>query len=559
MANKPVLFAVDDDREVLRAVERDLRRKYGRGRDGNGYRILSADSADAAMDTLGKLTLRGDPVALFLVDQRMPRKSGVEFLEEAQGLFPGAKKVLLTAYADTDAAIKAINEIGLDYYLQKPWDPPEENLYPVLDDLLGDWRSSYRPAFEGIRVVGNRWSPRSHAVKDFLARNRVPYQWQDVEASEEARQMVAQVDHGNPSLPVVVFPDGTYLEAPENVQVAEKVGLQTRAERPFYDLIIVGGGPSGLAAAVYGASEGLKTVLIEREAPGGQAGTSSRIENYLGFPSGLSGADLSQRAVTQARRFEVEILTPQEVAEVRVEDPYRVVRLADGAEISCHALLITTGVSYRKLDVPGVERRSGRGIYYGAAMTEALSCKDEDVYIIGGANSAGQSAMYFSQHARKVVVLCRSGDLRRGMSEYLVKQIEETPNIEVKTNSGVEEAFGEDHLEQLRIKNSQTGEEETVPAHSLFIFIGAAPKTDWLAGVVERDERGFILSGPDLVRDGKRPKNWTEDRDPYLLETSVPGIFVAGDVRRGSVKRVASGVGEGSISVQFIHQYLAKV
>jgi thioredoxin reductase (NADPH) len=559
MANKPVLFAVDDDREVLRAVERDLRRKYGRGRDGNGYRILSADSADAAMDTLGKLTLRGDPVALFLVDQRMPRKSGVEFLEEAQGLFPGAKKVLLTAYADTDAAIKAINEIGLDYYLQKPWDPPEENLYPVLDDLLGDWRSSYRPAFEGIRVVGNRWSPRSHAVKDFLARNRVPYQWQDVEASEEARQMVAQVDHGNPSLPVVVFPDGTYLEAPENVQVAEKVGLQTRAERPFYDLIIVGGGPSGLAAAVYGASEGLKTVLIEREAPGGQAGTSSRIENYLGFPSGLSGADLSQRAVTQARRFEVEILTPQEVAEVRVEDPYRVVRLADGAEISCHALLITTGVSYRKLDVPGVERLSGRGIYYGAAMTEALSCKDEDVYIIGGANSAGQSAMYFSQHARKVVVLCRSGDLRRGMSEYLVKQIEETPNIEVKTNSSVEEAFGEDHLEQLRIKNSQTGEEETVPAHSLFIFIGAAPKTEWLAGVVERDERGFILSGPDLVRDGKRPKNWTEDRDPYLLETSVPGIFVAGDVRRGSVKRVASGVGEGSISVQFIHQYLAKV
>ena len=559
MANKPVLFAVDDDREVLRAVERDLRRKYGRGRDGNGYRILSADSADAAMDTLGKLTLRGDPVALLLVDQRMPRKSGVEFLEEAQGLFPGAKKVLLTAYADTDAAIKAINEIGLDYYLQKPWDPPEENLYPVLDDLLGDWRSSYRPAFEGIRVVGNRWSPRSHAVKDFLARNRVPYQWQDVEASEEARQMVAQVDHGNPSLPVVVFPDGTYLEAPENVQVAEKVGLQTRAERPFYDLIIVGGGPSGLAAAVYGASEGLKTVLIEREAPGGQAGTSSRIENYLGFPSGLSGADLSQRAVTQARRFEVEILTPQEVAEVRVEDPYRVVRLADGAEISCHALRITTGVSYRKLDVPGVERLSGRGIYYGAAMTEALSCKDEDVYIIGGANSAGQSAMYFSQHARKVVVLCRSGDLRRGMSEYLVKQIEETPNIEVKTNSGVEEAFGEDHLEQLRIKNSQTGEEETVPAHSLFIFIGAAPKTDWLAGVVERDERGFILSGPDLVRDGKRPKNWTEDRDPYLLETSVPGIFVAGDVRRGSVKRVASGVGEGSISVQFIHQYLAKV
>ena len=559
MANKPVLFAIDDDPEVLRAVERDLRRRYARGRNGDGYRVLRANSADSALDTLGQLKLRGDSVALFLVDQRMPRTTGVEFLEETRDLYPEAKKVLLTAYADTDAAIKAINDIGLDYYLQKPWDPPEENLYPVLDDLLGDWRSHYRPPFEGIRVVGNRWSPGSHAIKDFLARNRVPYQWQDVEVSEEAWQLVSQADGSEPRLPLVVFPDGTYLEAPENVEVAEKVGLRTRAERPFYDLIIVGGGPSGLAAAVYGASEGLKTVLIEREAPGGQAGTSSRIENYLGFPAGLSGADLSQRAVAQARRFEVEILTPQEVAEVRVEDPYRVVRLADGTEISCHALLITTGVSYRKLEVPGVERLAGAGVYYGAAMTEALSCKDEDVYIVGGANSAGQAAMYFSQHARKVVILCRSGDLRKGMSEYLVKQIEDTPNIEVRVNSGVAEAFGEDHLERLTIKNSKTGEEETASARSLFIFIGAAPKTEWLDGVVERDERSFILSGPDLIRDGKRPKNWTEDRDPYLLETSVPGIFVAGDVRYGSVKRVASGVGEGSIAVQFIHQYLAKV
>jgi thioredoxin reductase (NADPH) len=559
MANKPVLFAIDDDPEVLRAVERDLRRRYARGRNGVGYRVLRANSADSALDTLGQLKLRGDSVALFLVDQRMPRTTGVEFLEETRDLYPEAKKVLLTAYADTDAAIKAINDIGLDYYLQKPWDPPEENLYPVLDDLLGDWRSHYRPPFEGIRVVGNRWSPGSHAIKDFLARNRVPYQWQDVEVSEEAWQLVSQADGGEPRLPLVVFPDGTYLEAPENVEVAEKVGLRTRAERPFYDLIIVGGGPSGLAAAVYGASEGLKTVLIEREAPGGQAGTSSRIENYLGFPAGLSGADLSQRAVAQARRFEVEILTPQEVAEVRVEDPYRVVRLADGTEISCHALLITTGVSYRKLEVPGVERLAGAGVYYGAAMTEALSCKDEDVYIVGGANSAGQAAMYFSQHARKVVILCRSGDLRKGMSEYLVKQIEDTPNIEVRVNSGVAEAFGEDHLERLTIKNSKTGDEETASARSLFIFIGAAPKTEWLDGVVERDERGFILSGPDLIRDGKRPKNWTEDRDPYLLETSVPGIFVAGDVRYGSVKRVASGVGEGSIAVQFIHRYLAKV
>jgi thioredoxin reductase (NADPH) len=559
MANKPVLFAIDDDPEVLRAVERDLRRRYARGRNGDGYRVLRANSADSALDTLGQLKLRGDTVALFLVDQRMPRTTGVEFLEETRDLYPEAKKVLLTAYADTDAAIKAINDIGLDYYLQKPWDPPEENLYPVLDDLLGDWRSHYRPPFEGIRVVGNRWSPGSHAIKDFLARNRVPYQWQDVEVSEEAWQLVSQADSGEPRLPLVVFPDGTYLEAPENVEVAEKVGLRTRAERPFYDLIIVGGGPSGLAAAVYGASEGLKTVLIEREAPGGQAGTSSRIENYLGFPAGLSGADLSQRAVAQARRFEVEILTPQEVAEVRVEDPYRVVRLADGTEISCHALLITTGVSYRKLEVPGVKRLAGAGVYYGAAMTEALSCKDEDVYIVGGANSAGQAAMYFSQHARKVVILCRSGDLRKGMSEYLVKQIEDNPNIEVRVNSGVAAAFGEDHLERLTIKNSKTADEETASARSLFIFIGAAPKTEWLDGVVERDERGFILSGPDLIRDGKRPKNWTEDRDPYLLETSVPGIFVAGDVRYGSVKRVASSVGEGSIAVQFIHRYLAKV
>src|ERR687896_632182 len=454
MTNKPVLFAIDDDPEVLRAVERDLRRKYVRRRNGDGYRVLRADSADSAMDTLGQLKLRGDTVALFLVDQRMPRTTGVEFLEEARDLYPEAKKVLLTAYADTDAAIRAINDIGLDYYLQKPWDPPEENLYPVLDDLLGDWRSRYRPPFEGIRVVGNRWSPESHAVKDFLARNRVPYQWQDVEVSEEARQLVAQADGGEPRLPLVIFPDGTYLEAPENVEVAEKVGLRTRAERPFYDLIIIGGGPSGLAAAVYGASEGLKTVLIEREAPGGQAGTSSFIENYLGFPHGLKGSELARRAVDQARKFEVEILTPQEVAEVRVEDPYRIIRLTDGTELSCHALIVATGVSYRKLDAPGVDRLTGAGVYYGASLTEAFSYKDEDVYIVGGANSAGQAAMFFSDYARKVVVVCRSESLRNSMSEYLVKQVEGRGNIEVRLNSSVVEVEGEDHLERITIKNS---------------------------------------------------------------------------------------------------------
>jgi thioredoxin reductase (NADPH) len=551
---KPVILAVDDDPQVLRAVERDLRRKYARE-----YRVLRADSGESALDALGKLKLRGDPVALFLVDQRMPRMTGVEFLEKAIEMFPEAKRDLLTAYADTDAAIRAINEVGLDYYLQKPWDPPEEHLYPILDDQLDDWRADFKPPFEGVRVVGDRWSPDSHRVRDFLARNRVPFRWLDVESSEEARQIVERLDHGTPKLPVVVFQDGSYLEAPENREVAERIGLRTRAERPFYDLIIIGGGPSGLAAAVYGASEGLKTVLIEREAPGGQAGTSSFIENYLGFPQGLKGSELARRAVDQARKFEVEILTPQEVAEVRVEDPYRVIRLGDGTELSCHALIIATGVSYRKLDAPGVARLTGAGVYYGASLTEAFSYKDEDVYIVGGANSAGQAGMYFSDHARKVVIVYRGDSLRKSMSEYLVKQVEGRENIELRLNSGVVEAEGADHLERIAIRNSLSGEREIVPTQSLFIFIGAAPHTDWLDGVVERDERGFILSGPDLSRHGERPKGWRLDRDPYLLETNVPGIFVAGDVRHGSIKRCASAVGEGSIAVQFVHQYLKEV
>ncbi len=551
---KPVILAVDDDPQVLRAVERDLRRKYARE-----YRVLRAGSGEAALDALDKLKLRGDPVALFLVDQRMPRMTGVEFLEKAVEMFPEAKRDLLTAYADTDAAIRAINEVGLDYYLQKPWDPPEDHLYPILDDQLDDWQADFKPPFEGVRVVGDRWSPDSHRMRDFLARNRVPYRWLDVESSEEARQIVERLDHGTPKLPVVVFQDGSYLEAPENREVAERIGLRTRAERPFYDLIIVGGGPSGLAAAVYGASEGLKTVLIEREAPGGQAGTSSFIENYLGFPHGLKGSELARRAVDQARKFEVEILTPQEVAEVRVEDPYRIVRLADGTELSCHALIVATGVSYRKLDAPGVDRLTGAGVYYGASLTEAFSYKDEDVYIVGGANSAGQAAMFFSDHARKVVVVYRGDSLRKSMSEYLVKQVEGRENIEVRLNCSVVEVEGKDHLERIVIKNSASGETEIVPTQALFILIGAAPHTDWLEGVVERDERGFILSGPDLSKHGERPKGWKLDRDPYLLETSVPGVFVAGDVRHGSIKRCASAVGEGSIAVQFVHQYLREV
>jgi thioredoxin reductase (NADPH) len=551
---KPVILAVDDDPQVLRAVERDLRRRFARE-----YRVLRADSGESALDTLSKLKLRGDPVALFLVDQRMPRMTGVEFLEKAIEQFPLAKRALLTAYSDTEAAIRAINEVGLDYYLQKPWDPPEENLYPNLDDMLEDWRADYRPPFEGIRIVGDRWSPASHRIREFLARNRVPHRWLDVEGSEEARQLLESADHGAPKLPLVVYEDGTYAEAPENREIAERIGLRTRAEQQFYDLVIVGGGPSGLAAAVYGASEGLKTVLIEREAPGGQAGTSSRIENYLGFPSGLSGGDLARRAVDQATRFGVEILTPQEVRGVRVEDPYRIITLSDGSEISCYALIVTTGVSYRRLDVPGADRLTGAGVYYGAAQTEAFSCKDEDVYIVGGANSAGQAAMFFSNQARRVVMLCRGDDLRKSMSEYLVSQIEDRENIEVRLNTNVVAVEGEEHLESISIKNSETGETETAPVSSLFIFIGAAPKTDWLNGVVERDERGFILSGPDLSRNGKRPKGWALDRDPFLLETNVPGVFVAGDVRHGSIKRCASAVGEGSIAVQFVHQYMRKV
>jgi thioredoxin reductase (NADPH) len=551
---KPVILAVDDDPQVLRAVERDLRRKYARE-----YRVLRADSGESALDTLGKLKLRGDPVALFLVDQRMPRMTGVEFLEKAVEVFPEAKRDLLTAYADTDAAIRAINEVGLDYYLQKPWDPPEEHLYPILDDQLEEWISGFRPPFEGLRVVGNRWSSDSHRLRDFLARNRVSYRWLDVEGSDEARRILEQLDHGAFKLPVVVLEDGSHIEAPANREVAEKIGLKTRAERPFYDLIIVGAGPAGLAAAVYGASEGLRTVLIEREVPGGQAGTSSKIENYLGFHSGIAGGELSRRAVAQAKRFGVEILTPQEVRSVRVEDRYRVVTLADGTELSGDVLLIATGVSYRKLDVPGVERLTGAGVYYGAAITEALSCHDDDVYIVGGANSAGQAAMYLSQFARSVTLLVRGDSLDRSMSRYLIDEIEARDNIHVRLNSGVARVDGEQNLETVTIRETTSGKEDTIPAAGLFIFIGALPGTDWLDGIVKRDERGFILSGPDLMQDGKRPQGWRLDRDPYLLETNVPGMFVAGDVRHGSVKRVASGVGEGSIAVQFVHQYMREV
>jgi len=551
---KPVIMAVDDEPAVLGAVERDLRRKYGKE-----YQLVRAESGAAALDALKQLRVRNSPVALFLVDQRMPQMSGVEFLEEAMKVYPDAKRALLTAYADTEAAIKAINEVRLDYYLMKPWDPPDQNLYPVLDDLLDDWQASFQPPLEGIRLIGNRWSPLTHQLKDFLARNQVPYHWLDLEVGDEGQKLLESLGDGEVKLPVVLFEDGSYLSQPTNAQVAEKAGRRTHASLPFYELIIVGGGPAGLAAAVYGASEGLSTLLIEREAPGGQAGTSSRIENYLGFPSGLSGWDLARRAITQAARFGAEILTPQEVCSLRVADPYRIVQLADGTELSCQALLIATGVSYRKLTVPGAEELAGAGVYYGGAQSEAIFYKGEDVYIIGGANSAGQAAMYFSRYARTVTMVVRGDSLRKSMSSYLVDQIEAIENIKVVINSNITEVKGKDHLEEITISNSVTGESQAVPASAMFIFIGASPHTDWVAGTLERDDMGFILSGTDLMKDGKPPKGWTPRRSPYWLETSVPGVFVAGDVRHRSIKRMATAVGEGSMAVQFIHQYLSSL
>jgi thioredoxin reductase (NADPH) len=550
---RPVLLAVDDDPDVLRAVERDLRKQYS-----DRYRVMSSDSGPAALDILGRLAQRSEPVALLIADHRMPRMTGIEFLTAAIREFPDVRRVLLTAYADTQAAIDAINLVKLDHYLLKPWDPPDRNLYPVLDDLLDEWSASYRPPFEGIRVIGTRWSPRCYEVREFLARYQIPYQWLDIE-SAEAAVIRASVGDGQAALPVVILADGSALADPTLGDLANRVGLRTRSQTNFFDLVSVGAGPAGLAAGVYGASEGLKTVIVEREAPGGQAGLSSRIENYLGFPKGLSGTDLARRAVAQARRFGTEILAPQEVTKVRSEGPYRIVTLADGSELSCHAMMIASGVQWRKLNVPGIERLQGAGVYYGAGSTEAISCRDEDVYIIGGANSAGQAAMNFARYARSVVMLVRGESLGATMSQYLIDDIAKMPNIRVEYGMEVVAVHGEEKLEALSISCGRSATVDTVPAASLFVFIGAEPRTEWLDGFIARDDRGFILTGPEVMREGKRPPGWTADRDPFLLETSVPGVFAVGDVRHGSVKRVASGVGEGSIAIQFVHSHLAKV
>ncbi len=548
---KPVIWTVDDDPDVLRAVERDLRRKYG-----DRYRVISADSGASALESTKQLKLRNEPVALFLVDQRMPRMNGVEFLEKAIELFPEAKRALLTAYADTDAAIRAINSVHIDHYLMKPWDPPEERLYGVVDDMLDDWQSSFHPVFEGVRVIGNQWSPHSSDVRDFLGRNFVPHQWLNIETDEAAKQLLSTTGADPASLPVVVFPDGSFLSNPPIGEVARKLGLKTKAEFPFYDLVVVGGGPAGLAAAVYGSADGLHTLLIEREAPGGQAGRSSRIENYLGFPTGLSGNDLARRAVAQARRFGTEILAPQEVVGVRIEGPSRVLKLADGSEIGTKALLIATGIAFRKLEVPGLDRLSGAGVFYYAPMSDAFSYRDGDVYIVGGANSAGQAAMYFSKFARKVTMLVRGSSLSDSMSQYLENQIGATKNIEVKLNSSVVGVEGVNHCEKITVRDNKTQATEIVSANALLIYAGAVPRTDWLAGVVERDAQGYLISGQHLMLEGKRPTGWSANRDPFYLETSVPGIFVAGDVRHRSAKGVTSGVGEGAMAVKLVHQYL---
>lgn len=548
---KPIILAVDDDPPVLRAIERDLRARYAKE-----YRVLAADSGQAALETTRQLTVRGAVVALFVVDQRMPQMTGIEFLRQAIEIQPDAKRVLLTAYADTDVAIRAINEIRLDQYLLKPWDPPDERLYPVLDDMLGDWSATFRPPFEGLRLLSARWSPRGHDIRDYLTRNQVPYHWLDPDADEEGRRLALSIgDQVDARTPLVVFSDGNVLRDPSNREIAERVGLRTTPSLPFYDMVIVGGGPAGLAAAVYGASEGLKTLLVEQEAPGGQAGTTSRIENYLGFPAGLSGGDLSRRALAQARRLGAEILSPVEATTLAREDPYRIVGLADGSRLSCQNVVIATGVSYRQLELPNAAELTGAGVYYGGATTEAILYRDLEVGVVGGGNSAGQAAVYLARFAKRVVMLVRGDGLVRTMSQYLIEQIESIDNIEVRVSSTLAGLAGNGHLTGVTVSGPAGSEE--LPLSALFVFIGQRPRTDWLGEEVMREETGFVLTGPTLLVDGKRPPGWGMTREPYLLESSVPGVLAAGDVRHHSVKRIASAVGEGAMTVQLIHQYRA--
>lgn len=545
---KPVILSLDDDPSVLNSVERDLRARYG-----PDYRILPMGEGKAALEYLKKMEQRNETAALFLVDQRMPEMSGTEFLAEAIKIFPQARRVLLTAYADTQAAIASINEVGLDYYLMKPWHPPEEKLYPILDELLEDWRIHVRLPYEGIRVAGTLWSLSSHEAKDFLTRHQIPYQWLDIEKDASARRLVEGVT-SETKLPIIFFPDGTVLIEPDLKALADKVGLQTRAGLPFYDLVVIGSGPAGLAAAVYAGSEGLKCLVVEKAAPGGQAGSSPKIENYLGFPAGISGDDLTRRAVSQAKRFGVEILSAQEAVKVGVRDAYRIVRLKDGTEISSHATLIATGASFHALRMPGADKLTGAGIYYGAAYTEAMNYRDQDVFVVGGANSAAQGAIYLSRFARKVTVLIRGP--QPTASKYLVDAMNDNAKLEILLNTDLLEVRGANTLEQIVFRNTKSGEMQTRNAAALFVFIGVRPQSQLVADLVKRDEKGYIFTGPDLIVDKKPPQGWTLERDPFLLETSVPGIFAAGDVRYGTNHRVASAVGEGAIAYALIKEYL---
>jgi thioredoxin reductase (NADPH) len=550
---RTAIITVDDDPGVSRAVARDLRRRYG-----EQHRIVRAESGDSALDALRQMKLRGDQVAVILADYRMPQMNGIEFLERAMDIYPGAKRVLLTAYADTDAAINAINVVDLDHYLLKPWDPPEEKLYPVVDGLLEAWLATDHRRVPETKIVGHRWSARSSEVREFLARNQVPYRWYASDEPEGERLLEAAQADGQ-RLPVVITPDGEALVEPTDSELASRVGLATTPSKEFYDLIVIGGGPAGLGAAVYGASEGLRTVLVERTATGGQAGQSSRIENYLGFPDGVSGAQLTDRARRQAAKFGAEVLTTRDVIGLEVNGSARSVRFADGSAIDAHTVILATGVSYRRLGAPGLDDMTGRGVYYGSALTEAAACSGQDIFIVGGANSAGQAAVYLARGAKSVTILVRGSSLEQSMSYYLIQQIQDIPNISVRTCTEVIGAEGSDHLERLTLRDTSTGATETVDAQWLFLFIGAAPLTDWLDGIVERDLRGFVIAGPDLSVEGQMPKGWALDRAPYHLETSVPGVFVAGDARAESAKRVASAVGEGAMAVMLVHRYLEKL
>ena len=550
----PFILITDDDNQVLRAIQRDVRNKFR-----EDYKILAIESAVETLEAVKELKSKNETVALFISDQRMPEMEGTALLEKAKAFFPDAKKVLLTAYSDIEAAIKAINTLKLDYYLLKPWSPPEEKLYPVITDLLEDWHNNFTPEFEGIKVIGYQWSPLSHKIKDFLTGNLIPYRWLDIELNKDASELIDFHKIASDELPAVLFEDGVLLKRPNEIEIGERIGLKSTASQELYDVVIIGAGPAGLAAGVYGGTEGLKTLMIEKKAPGGQAGTSSRIENYLGFPSGLSGSDLTRRALTQALRFGVELLSPCEVIDITTKDNYKILSLSNGPEIKTHTIIIATGVDYRTLDVKGINKLTGAGVYYGSATAEAHSCKGKNVFIVGGGNSAGQAAMYLSGFAKNVFIVIRRDSLDSTMSRYLIDQINLTKNISIITNSVVDEAIGQNKIECITIKNIETGEPRTEEAGALFIFIGARPVTDWMKIDILKDSKGFIETGRDLFKFENFKRIWKLDRDPYLLETCIPGIFCAGDVRAGAMNRVASAVGEGAMTIKLVHEYLAGI